>query len=62
MDYILYAMAYLLVAGVIVRIIEMDVKTTIEESPGPLVAGLFWPIVLPIVAGMKVVDMFKDKE
>jgi hypothetical protein len=56
MEWILYFLGYLLVAGIVVRIIEVDAKVTIEQSPGPLAAGLCWPIVLPIVVGMKIVD------
>jgi hypothetical protein len=62
MDWILYAMGYLLIAGIAMRIIEIDANTTIEQSPGPLVAGLFWPLVLPIALGMRLVDAMRKEE
>ena len=62
MEWILYFMGYLLIAGIAVRICEVNAETTIEQSPGLLMAGLYWPIVLPVVIGMKIVDAMREEE
>jgi len=55
LKFILMALLYMFVAGLVMAIISNYIDESPWNNPGPILGGIFWPVVLPLVVGYRLI-------